>query len=277
MDAPMTYFGGKTYLAPTIASLIPPRVFSLYAEPFCGSAAIFFSAPGRWAKTEILNDVNHDLIRFYQVMQDDAKRDKLLGLLDVTPHSRFMWQQARCEMDKNHDDVTLAWYWFIMHQQSFSATRDSWKIVTKKRNVAGQWRDRVEYLGVAKLIERLKDATLENISFERMWKLYDSPDALFYVDPPYIGAKDQRGLQRAYSGHVLTPEQDALLVKLCIESKAGIILSGYPRDDLPRNWQRIEIKKEVLAQRMPKDSDTPRRIATEVIWVSPNAQIGRLF
>jgi DNA adenine methylase len=238
---------------------------------------VFFNAPGRWASTEILNDVNHHLIQLYRVLQDDDKRNRLCDLLDVTPHSREMWQQAKVEISKYHDDVTLAWYWYIGHQQSFNSARHSWKISATKRNVAGQWQDHIARLGMDKLVARLKQATLECVSFERMWSLYDSPDSFFYVDPPYSGAVNQVGVKRAYSGFVLSPEQDALLIKLCTEARGRIILSGYPRDDLPDDWQRIEIQQEVRAMRLSHDEDTHRRVATEVLWVNPRAQVGRLF
>jgi DNA adenine methylase len=275
METLITYFGGKAQLAPMISSLIPPGVFNLYAEPFCGSAAVFFNAPGRWAPVEILNDINHHLIRLYRVLQDDGKRYRLLDLLDATPHSREMWKEAGREIEKDHDDVTLAWYWYIHHQQSFNTARNSWKIPTKKRNVARQWQDHIARLELDRVIVRLQQATLECISFEQIWSLYDSPDSLFYVDPPYVGAMDQAGMKKAYSGFVLSAEQNASLIKLCIEAKSGIILSGYSRDDLPDDWQRIEIQQEVKSMRISEG--TQRRVATEVLWVNPRAQIGRLF
>jgi DNA adenine methylase len=55
---PLSYYGGRRTLASRILGFMPPH--RLYCEPFLGGAAIFF------AKVEIVNDTNGELINFYE-------------------------------------------------------------------------------------------------------------------------------------------------------------------------------------------------------------------
>jgi len=275
MKALLSYFGGKSYLAPRLAFLIIPGYFDLYCEPFCGSAAVFFAAPGRWAKIEVLNDIHHHLINFYRVMQNPAMRQELLDRLELTPHSREGWREARAGLKKDLSPVQAAWCFFVAHQQSFSSNGNSWRIASQTRDHSSEWRNRVENLGIQSMVTRLSQASLECQNFEIILRRFDCPETLFYLDPPYIGAKDQVSMKAAYHGHILTPEQDTALIDFCKSSQAGIILSGYPRDDLPETWQRIEVDVAVHSSTYVRGQ--ARNRATEVIWINPAAQIVRLF
>jgi len=275
MNTLLSYFGGKSYLAPRLASLIIPGYFDLYCEPFCGSAAVFFAAPGRWARIEILNDINHHLINFYRVLQNQAMRQELLDRLDFTPHSREGWREARAGLKKDLSPVQAAWCFFVAHQQSFSSAGHSWRIASQTRDHNNEWWTRVENLGIQSMLARLSQASLECQDFEAILRRFDCPETLFYLDPPYVGAKDQASMKAAYHDHILTPEQDTALIEFCKFSQAGIILSGYPRDDLPETWQRIEVDVAVYCSITVLDQ--PKSRATEVIWVNPAAQIARLF
>ena len=65
MRPPVTYFGGKSRLAPWIASLLPPH--RVYVEPFCGSAAVLFAkAP---STHEVINDRDGNLVNFLRVLR----------------------------------------------------------------------------------------------------------------------------------------------------------------------------------------------------------------
>jgi len=275
MNTLLSYFGGKSYLAPRLASLIIPGYFDLYCEPFCGSMALFFAAPGRWARIEVLNDVNHHLINFYHVLQNPAMRQELLDRLDFTPHSREELKEARADLKKDLPPVEAAWCFFVSQQQSFNACRHSWKLANRSYDQAGEWRMQVERLKIQSMIDRLSQASLECQDFETILRRFNTPETLFYLDPPYAGAKDQASMKVAYSGHILTPEQNIALIEFCESSPAGIILSSYPRDDLPGTWQRIEI--DVTVSSSTYTTSLTKNRATEIIWINPQAQIARLF
>lgn len=69
MRAAFSYLGGKSRLAPWIASLLPAH--RTYVEPFAGSAAVLFAkAP---SKTEILNDLDGNVVTYFRVLREQAR------------------------------------------------------------------------------------------------------------------------------------------------------------------------------------------------------------
>lgn len=63
---PFVYPGSKEYAVKKILKMVPDHTF--YAEPFCGSATVFFAK----SKTQAswLNDINAELINTYKVIRD---------------------------------------------------------------------------------------------------------------------------------------------------------------------------------------------------------------
>src|SRR4051794_19510946 len=102
---PITYYGGKQKLVPHILPKIPKH--NLYAEPFCGGAAIFFAK--EQSEIEVLNDTNRELINFYRVVQNDfASLEKEIR---ITLHSRDLHRKAWV-INSNPDmfsEVKRAW------------------------------------------------------------------------------------------------------------------------------------------------------------------------
>src|SRR5258705_3207929 len=89
MKPPLTYYGGKQKLAKHILPLIPKH--NLYCEPFFGGGAIYFNkAP---SEIEVVNDINGNLINFYQVVKKSFK--KLEKEVQASLYSREHHQQAK--------------------------------------------------------------------------------------------------------------------------------------------------------------------------------------
>ncbi|MEJ5328486.1 MAG: DNA adenine methylase, partial [Candidatus Bathyarchaeia archaeon] len=70
MKPPFSYYGGKQKFSSKIIPLIPKH--TVYAEPFCGSAAVFFKKPfpsvkDRGNYREAINDTNEWLVNFFRV------------------------------------------------------------------------------------------------------------------------------------------------------------------------------------------------------------------
>ena len=47
--------------------------------------------------------------------------------------------------------------------------------------------------------KRLKHVSIENMSYERLIKEYDYKQALFYLDPPYVGTEDYYKMPKEFN------------------------------------------------------------------------------
>lgn len=75
-------------MLPHILPLIPNH--EIYTESFCGGAAVFFAK--RPAPAEVINDLNLELVNFYNVVQSDF--ESLKREIDSTLHSRDVHTHA---------------------------------------------------------------------------------------------------------------------------------------------------------------------------------------
>ncbi|MEO1065520.1 MAG: DNA adenine methylase, partial [Actinomycetota bacterium] len=82
MKPPVRYYGGKTRLAPWLASLMPE--LPVYVEVFTGSAAVLLARPQ--VRHEILNDRDGNVVTFFRVLRD--RPDELIEALQLTPYAR---------------------------------------------------------------------------------------------------------------------------------------------------------------------------------------------
>lgn len=97
---------------------------------------------------------------------------------------------------------------------------------------------------------------------------YDVPDALIYLDPPYVPlsrSQKRRGekLFHSYS-HELTAEDHEQLLDRVLEADAMVVISGYPTPlytEKLQHWARHEIDTHA-------DGALDRR---EVLWLNSAA------
>ncbi len=173
----LPWMGGKSKLATTIISKLPPHI--TYVEPFCGGCAVFFRKER--SKAEILNDADSRLITLLRVMRYHP--DELLRELEGLSHSRQEFHDAKSFLGWT-DIQKAARFLFILKacfggrmrgptfgygltgKAKFNQS-DAWNIITTAR-------------------DRLDGVTIENLDFADILRRYDSPDTLFYCDPPYI-------------------------------------------------------------------------------------------
>lgn len=239
MKGLIPYYGGKQKLAPIIIELIPPHI--LYAEPFCGGAAIFFNK--RPSEVEILNDANGELMNFYKVVKfryDDLHREVIQTL-----HSRSIHQYAWIiyNVPELFDEIKRAWaVWVLSHQSYASKLDGSWgfdlsdKTTTNKIIVS-----RTEF--TRRYAHRLERVQLENADALYIIRSRDSDQSFFYVDPPYFNSNC--GHYRGYT------EDDFRKLLLALESiKGKFLLSSYPSKLLEgftrrNNWQQEQYEQFV--------------------------------
>src|SRR5438105_1838928 len=83
------YFGSKLRIAAKMHNHLPPH--NCWVELFCGSAAMTLAKEP--APIEIINDINDDIVNFYQQLRDHG--DELLQKIQLTPYARAELELSR--------------------------------------------------------------------------------------------------------------------------------------------------------------------------------------
>jgi DNA adenine methylase len=266
---PFTYFGGKMSIAGQIVTLLPAH--DHYVEPFAGSLAVLLAKPP--SRAETVNDLDGDLMNFWQVLRDrpaDLERACLL-----TPHSRIEYQQA-CQPLDDMADLERARRVWVRLTQGRHRTAIPW---------AG-WRHRVNGLDNAFPAElsntarritpaaaRLASVTLESLpALEIIAKYGKHPGTLIYADPPYPSGV--RGIRPRYAAEMHGDDSHRELLKALSGCCGPVVLSGYAcplYDDALSSWHR----REIATQTGNGTGDLSR---TEVLWSNrPFPGQGSLF
>jgi DNA adenine methylase len=269
MKPAVSHYGGKQRMARNIVPLLPKH--TVYVEPFAGGAAVFFAKPWPDAGNnnhyrEVLNDKCGDLINFYRVLQDEEKTAKLLRRLYFTPYSREICAERKQEPS---DDVDRAAKYYCDLSWSFSNKRGGgWGASVYSRNSSATHLSRVADLW--ECAERLRGVAIEHDDALSVIKRWDSPQTLFYCDPPYPGAE-----QGHYSGY--TQEDFARLCDVLDTCSGSFVLSCYDNTAARPHWERFEFsahaagsgKGRTGAGRDKTKANTEHeagKIRTEVVW-----------
>ncbi|HYH15827.1 MAG TPA: DNA adenine methylase [Flavisolibacter sp.] len=218
---PISYYGGKQNLIPHILPRIPKH--TLYAEPFCGGAAIFFAK--EQSEIEVINDTNRELINFYRVLQNDFV--SLEKEIRITLHSRDLHRKAWV-IYTNPDmfsEVKRAWAVWVLSSQSFSSKIDgSWgydKTEGRTPKTVHSKKDRF----TEELAIRMQNVQMECTDALYVIRSRDTENSFFYCDPPYYNSDCGH-----YDGYSL--EDFERLLETLASIKGKFLLSSYPSEVL---------------------------------------------
>lgn len=245
----LNYYGGKWLLADWIISHMPEH--ELYVEVFGGALSVFMKKPK--SKAEVVNDINRRIFNLYKTLRHAAGDLKLL--LDLTPYSRAEKDLAQEGSEDPLEDarrtITAISFSIGGHTQQATGFR-----VSKKRNAfkSGTFRSYVE--NFMQFHERINEATIENLDWRECITKYDSPQTLFYLDPPYVHST--RTKKDGYF-HEFSDQDHVDLLELIQNLKGKVILSGYESEIYDSlNWKKVSINARTNAD--------DRK---EVIWLCP--------
>jgi DNA adenine methylase len=221
-----------------------PKGYRHYVELFGGGAALLLALSPD-GTSEILNDVNCDLINFYRVVQDPAAFARFVRIVQAIPVSRAEWEHARRRLaEVCADPVERAVRFFVLVRQSLAGRGDTFTGVTKSRTRGGRnaetnaWWNAVD--GLPAVHERLKRVLVECRPAEELMAGHDVPGAVMYADPPYL--PETRATVGEYGPHEMTAaEHGAFLAAANRVRHAKVLISGYPSemyDRALRGWTR---------------------------------------
>lgn len=258
------YHGGKWKLAPWVLAHFPPH--EVYVEPFAGVASVLLRKPR--CKTEVLNDLNEDVLNLFLVLRDPYLAAEFRRLVHLTPYARAELEEVWGDTLTCIGPVERARRFVVRATMSHGSKGSIQKHrggFRSSRN--GEVSPAVDWAGypdaVPDLVERLRGVVVERRAALEVLRTYDSAATLHYVDPPYV--QSTRVLKQGTYPFELTDEDHETLAERLHSLKGGVVLSGYTCDLYARlydGWRRVETKAyaDVASERV------------ECLWLNPWVQ-----
>ncbi len=223
---PFGWYGGKFSHLDWLLPLLP--CCHHYCEPFAGSGAVLLNRSP--SAIETYNDLDGEICNFFRVLRE--QKNELVEAIGLTPFSREEFALA-CQLDPTLAPLEKARRFYVRARQvrtglAQTATVGRWANCkqTSRSGMSGvisRWIGGVEML--PDIASRLLRVQIENRPAIDIIRLYDSPNTLFYCDPPYVHAT--RGDSNAY-GYEMTDDQHGELAAALNTAQGIIAISNYP-------------------------------------------------
>lgn len=256
------WYGGKFNHLDWLLPLLPAAHH--YCEPFAGSGAVLLNRIP--APVETYNDMDGEVVNFFRVLREWP--EELARLIALTPFAREEFHIAISDDTGGLDGMERARRFYVRARQARTglaqtATLGRWANCrdTSRAGMSGvisRWLGGVEALPEIAL--RLLRVQIENRPAVDTIRLYDSPETLFYCDPPYL--HDTRGDSKAY-GFEMTREEHIKLADVLTQCNGKVALSGYRNslmDKLYKGWRRYDAE--------PKQCHSIKKERQECVWMN---------
>lgn len=185
MPAAFRYPGSKSRLANWIIGHFPDH--ECYVEPFGGSAAVLLSKDE--STIEVLNDTNSHITTFFTVLRDHG--DELAEWLETTAFSREYhekWVKELRRGDTPDDPLEHAGRFVYCQMVGVCGIYGGFGTRSSKRDPTAPYRVHSQKLRV--FSDRIRNVVIENLDYIGVVEKYDSQNAFYYFDPPYVDVGD---------------------------------------------------------------------------------------
>jgi DNA adenine methylase len=256
----LRYFGGKWRLADWIINYFPGH--TCYCEPFGGGANIILQKPP--AFIEVYNDLNSDVVNFFRVLRE--RGNEFIRAIELTPYARDEYELVYEPISDPFERARRLYMQSWMERGGYRANgkNSGWRWMNSDargtRSVVHDWNN-IGHLEA--IVNRLKQITIENDGALEVIERYDTPETLFYLDPPYVqSTREQRWSLTAYA-YEMSDDDHRRLADTLSRIKGMAIVSGYPSSlytEIFAGWQMVTTESAANNQSAAK---------VEALWLSP--------
>ena len=243
------WYGGKfshlDFLLPYL-----PNDARHFCDVFGGSAAVLINREP--APVETYNDLDSELVNFFATLRHAEWGEQLMREIALTPFSREELTLA-CTPEEGLGPVERARRFYVRARQTrtglaqtSSTGRWAHCILTSRSGMAGavsRWIGAID--GLPPIIDRLMRVQIDNAPALEVVERYDTPETLFYLDPPYV--HEARGDKHAYLGEMSDLEHRELADALR-DIKGRAAISGYRSelyDSIYSDWHRVDAPEKI--------------------------------
>lgn len=221
LKTPISYYGWKQQMLKHILPLVPEH--KIYIEPYFGWGSLYRAKEP--APCEVINDVNMNVVNFYQVLKNKWK--ELEKKIKETLHSRETYRKAMliydCPRLFADDPVIKAWAFYVCTNQWF-LNRVGSRWYDKEKRSALNVQNKIDGFG-EDLMNRIRYTQIEQNDACKVIQSRDREDAFIYCDPPYYNSN--MGHYWNYSENDFIRDLDVLA-----KVKWKFLLSAYPSEIL---------------------------------------------
>jgi DNA adenine methylase len=227
--------GGKFYLSQWIISNFPKNYTQMtYIEGCAGAANILLNK--QRSLVEIYNDADPNIVSIFQELTSDGAED-FLEEVKKTHYNEETFKWAKVTSDKNCGEQALAELVRRRFSRGGLGEAFAWseRLRGGKPGDVNAWNTYKELL--PDIIERLRGVDVYCLPIHDLFVLFDAPNVLWYIDPPYLPST--RRAKKAYAFE-MTEEDHIELGKLLNNAKGKVCLSGYQSPlytKLYKNWK----------------------------------------
>jgi len=194
LNSPIPWLGGKRLLRKTIIERFP-KEYDGYAECFAGGLWVLFALPPDNKRWEAVNDINSELINFYEVVSL-CKEELLLELqYDLFARELFIKYKKELEESNTLSNIQRAKRFYYVLKASFGAQ-------SKHFGVSKSDPPRLNFNTVEETIsnasKRLNRVIFEKLPWQEFINRYDRKKRMWYFDPPY-DVKGSKGYVQQFS------------------------------------------------------------------------------
>ncbi len=202
VKSPLRYPGGKFYALKHIMPYLTCVPHDEYREPFLGGGSVFFAK--RKADFNILNDLETDIIKFYQAITDPAMRKALAALMAQEVATRERHTEVKNMIPRT--ELEAIFKTFYLNRTSYCGIINSpaWGYAEGKSSPPQNW-GKFLY----DVAPKLEGVELHSEDFETIISMpAQGSRVLMYLDPPYYHADQKRAYTKPFkeSDHIRLAE-----------------------------------------------------------------------
>ncbi len=217
MNSFIAWVGGKKLLRKIISDKFPEK-FDKYVEVFGGAGWVLFYKD-KYAKTEVYNDINSDLVNLFKCVKYHP--EAIEKELELSLNSRQIFNEYRNQMDCiGLTDIQRAVRYLYLIKSSYGARVSTYG--TRPRDISN-----TEFLKDVR--KRLSRVVIENKSFEKIISAYDNEGTLFYLDPPYHNTENMYD-----TGDFIFDEEQHIKLRDILKDIKGKFVLSYNDDEFIR-------------------------------------------
>ena len=257
------WYGGKFSHLDFLLPLIPADA-THFCDVFGGSAAVLLNI--KPYSVETYNDLDSELVNFFAVLRDDGP--ELIKTIGLTPFSREELVHACTPPERGLSKLERARRFYVRARQTRTglaqtSSEGRWAhcVLTSRAGMAGavsRWLGSIE--GLPEIVQRLQRVQIENAPALDVIQRYDTPETVFYLDPPYVHSA--RGDAAAY-GFEMSDQDHIQLANVLKRIRGRAVLSGYRTalyDGLFKKWRRVDAKE--------RNCPSVRQPRQESVWMN---------